>query len=74
MIRCGYRCLKPDGAQCEHDADHEGPHRNGLLVWHDPPIVFVGGEPVQPLTRAEVDRLEQIGTAAPISAIQEEAL
>lgn len=33
--------LEP-GAQCELESGHIGPHRAGLLVWHDPPIVVRG--------------------------------
>jgi hypothetical protein len=31
------------GAQCELEAGHDGTHRSGGLVWHDPPALFVGG-------------------------------
>lgn len=48
MIRCDYRCLAPDGAQCELAVDHQGPHRSGLLIWHDPPMLFVDGKPYVP--------------------------
>lgn len=34
-----YRYLLDPGARCELDDGHPGPHRAGLLVWHDPPIV-----------------------------------
>jgi hypothetical protein len=50
VIRCDYRCLEPTGARCELDTEHRGPHRNGLLIWHDPPVIFVGGEPYLPPT------------------------
>lgn len=42
-------------AQCELEAGHgegadeydvERRHRNGELVWWDPPIIMVGGEPI----------------------------
>jgi hypothetical protein len=32
-----------DGAQCELKHGHKGPHRNGCLIWHDPPLLVVGG-------------------------------
>lgn len=37
--------LEP-GARCIRVAGHDGPHRTGHLIWHDPPIVFVGGKRV----------------------------
>lgn len=40
--RYAYR-LEP-GAQCELELEHDGPHRNGGLIWHDPPIVYVADE------------------------------
>ncbi len=40
----GLKHLTTPGAQCELEHGHDGPHRNGLLVWHDPPAVYVGGE------------------------------
>jgi hypothetical protein len=40
-----YRHYGDPQAQCEHDAGHEGPHRNGSLVWHDPPVVIVVPKP-----------------------------
>jgi hypothetical protein len=42
-----FRYYLEPGAQCEHEEGHDGPHRNGLLVWHDPPAVFVGGERIE---------------------------
>ena len=42
-----YRHRLEPGAQCEHEADHDGPHRNGCLVWHDPPRIVVGGVPYE---------------------------
>ncbi len=44
------------GPTCERADPHDGtnaPHRNGLLVWHDPPLILVAGEPVAPLTDRE---------------------
>jgi hypothetical protein len=38
-----HRHLLTPSAPCELEAGHAGPHRNGLLVWHAPPIV-VGRE------------------------------
>lgn len=34
-----HRHLLEPSAQCELSDGHDGPHRNGLLVWHAPPIV-----------------------------------
>lgn len=36
-----YRYYLLDGARCELDRGHPGPHRCGLLVWHDPPLVVL---------------------------------
>ena len=44
------------GPVCQLADPHDGtnvPHRNGLLVWHDPPLILVAGEPVRPLTDRE---------------------
>lgn len=42
--------LEP-GAQCELDEGHPGEdpdrHRNGSLIWWDPPAIFVDGERVR---------------------------
>jgi hypothetical protein len=53
-VNCTYRCLTPDGAQCELEDAHAGPHRNGLLIWHDPPVIFVGGKPYEPPTHGDL--------------------
>jgi len=41
-----YRHFLTPGARCELELGHDGPHRNGLLVWHDPAVLYVGGERV----------------------------
>lgn len=38
-----YRHTFAPTVQCELERGHDGPHRNGGLVWHDPPLLFVGG-------------------------------
>jgi hypothetical protein len=38
-----YAHLFEPGARCELDAGHEDRHKNGLLYWNDPPVLFVGG-------------------------------
>jgi len=43
-----YRHRLEPGAQCELAAGHDGPHRNGCLIWHDPPRIMVGGKPYEP--------------------------
>lgn len=48
MTSCSYTCLTPDGATCELEQGHEGPHRNGGLIWHDPPLLLVDGKPYVP--------------------------
>lgn len=62
--RCGKRCLSPDGARCELLAGHDGAHRNGGLIWHDPPLLLVGGKPVEPLSERELALLDAIGSPA----------
>lgn len=34
-----HRHLLTPSAPCELELGHAGPHRNGLLVWHAPPLV-----------------------------------
>lgn len=52
-----FRLLLGPGAQCELDPGHgDGTpehdrrrrHRSGNLVWWDPPLLLVGGKPVDP--------------------------
>lgn len=38
------RHLLEPGARCELDTGHDGRHRNGLLGWYDPPVLYVGEE------------------------------
>ena len=44
QLRCANRCPDPlpPGARCECEQDHDGPHRNGGLIWHDPAKLIVG--------------------------------
>ena len=30
---------------CQLEAGHEGLHRNNMVVWRDPQLLLVGGEP-----------------------------
>ena len=39
-----YQHLLIPGAQCTLEDEHEGPHRDGGLIWHDPPKLVVGAE------------------------------
>ncbi len=46
-----YRYLLEPGAQCEHDAGHDGAHRSGGLSWWDPQrFQTVGAVDEQPRT------------------------
>lgn len=67
-----YAHLLIPGAQCTLELDHAEPYRDGGLIWHDPPLLLVDGQPVSPLTRAESDRLQRIGTVAPTDSVVSE--
>lgn len=36
-----YKYALEPGAPCELAEGHDGPHRNGGLIWHDPPLYLV---------------------------------
>lgn len=48
-MRCGDKTF---GVACELDV-HAGRHRNGLLVWWNPPLLVLGGEVVDAPTGLE---------------------
>lgn len=40
-----YRYSLEPGAQCDLADAHDGPHRAGGLIWHEPPLIVVAGKP-----------------------------
>lgn len=56
-----YKHLLGKGAQCERDAGHDPPHRNGTLTWHDPPLLLIAGAPPPPLSERELALIDGIG-------------
>jgi hypothetical protein len=49
-------------ARCELELEHDGPHRNGGLIWHEPPLLLLDGAEVPPMTTADLERLDAIGS------------
>jgi hypothetical protein len=39
--------------RCEQTPGHQGRHTNGLLVWHEPPLILVDGHPPDTTTETE---------------------
>ena len=36
-----YRYFLEPYSQCELEVGHAGPHRDGGLIWHDPPLIEI---------------------------------
>lgn len=51
-LRCPVELRLPPLIPCELVRGHAGAHRSGLLLWHEPPLVLIDGEPVD-LTDSE---------------------
>jgi hypothetical protein len=46
---CLSTCTGAHTIPCALPAEHGGPHRSSpSLSWHDPPVVFVGGDLYEP--------------------------
>lgn len=49
-----YKYYDGHGARCELNVGHDPPHRCGLLLWYNPPLIVLGPAP-------ELGRLESTG-------------
>lgn len=45
MTRCASTAPDDYRVGCELSAGHEGMHRSNMVVWNEPLVLFVGGEP-----------------------------
>lgn len=55
-----FKHLLGKGAKCELADQHDPPHRNGTLLWHDPPLLLLDGKPPPPLSERDLALIEGI--------------